>query len=215
MGPHLDAGHLLGTYGYLALFLLVAAESTGIPLPGETMLIAAGVLAGTSHVLDVRWVILTASAAAIAGDNLGYWAGRTGGQRLLERLGRYLRLDERRLALGRWLFARYGGRIVFFGRFVSILRTWAAFLAGVNAMRWESFLLYNALGGITWATAYGLLSYFLGARISELEGPMRLVSVAGLVAALLLVAVAIRKGESRLMATMERSEATSPGDRAR
>jgi len=209
MGIHLPIEHLLATYGYLALFLLVAAESTGIPLPGETMLIAAGVLAGTSHALDIRWVIAIASAAAIVGDNLGYWVGRTGGQRLLARYGRYLRLDEKRLALGRWLFARYGGRIVFFGRFVSILRTWAAFLAGSNAMRWETFLLYNALGGISWASIYGLLSYFLGARISELEGPMRLVS------ALLLVAVAIRKGESRLMATMERSEATSPGDRAR
>ncbi len=215
MGIHLPIEHLLATYGYLALFLLIAAESMGIPMPGETMLIAAGVLAGTSHSLDIRWVIAIASVAAIAGDNLGYWVGRTGGQRLLARYGRYLRLDERRLALGRWLFARYGGRIVFFGRFVSLLRTWAAFLAGTNAMRWEHFLLYNALGGISWASIYGLLSYFLGSRISELEGPMRILSIAALVAGLLLVALAIRRGETRLMESMERSEATSPGDRAR
>jgi len=93
-------------------------------------------------------VIAAAASGAILGDNLGFWIGREGGYRLLRRYGRYIRLEERRLKLGQYLFMRHGGKVVFFGRFVAVLRAWAAFLAGTNRMRWPRFLLFNAAGGI-------------------------------------------------------------------
>jgi len=148
--------HLLVTYGYWAVLLFVAIESTGIPFPGETMLLVAAIAAGTTHQLSIAFVIMAAASGAILGDNLGFWVGREGGYRLLRRYGRYIRLEERRLKLGQYLFLRHGGKVVFFGRFVAVLRAWAAFLAGTNRMRWPRFLLFNALGGIIWATLYGL-----------------------------------------------------------
>lgn len=148
--------HLLATYGYLAVLLFVAIESTGIPFPGETMLLVAAIAAGTTHQLSIAWVIVAAAGGAILGDNLGFWVGREGGYRLLRRYGRYIRLEEHRLKQGQYLFLKHGGKVVFFGRFVAVLRAWAAFLAGTNRMRWPRFLLFNAAGGIVWATLYGL-----------------------------------------------------------
>ena len=151
-----DLLHLLNTYGYWAVLVFVAIESTGIPFPGETMLLVAAIYAGTTHRLSIALVIAAAASGAILGDNLGFWIGREGGYRLLRRYGRYIRLEERRLKLGQYLFMRHGGKVVFFGRFVAVLRAWAAFLAGTNRMPWAPFLIYNALGGIIWATLYGL-----------------------------------------------------------
>src|SRR5260221_14602181 len=131
--------HLLTTYGYWAVLLFVALESTGIPFPGETMLLVAAIYAGTTHRLAIPWVIVAASSGAILGDNLGFWVGREGGYRLLRRYGRYIRLEERRLKLGQYLFMRHGGKVVFFGRLVAVLRAWAGFLAGTNRMRWPRF----------------------------------------------------------------------------
>src|ERR1700686_4470148 len=165
---HFDASgltHLLVTYGYWAVFLFVAIESTGIPFPGETMLLVAAIAAGTTHQLSIAWVIVAAASGAILGDNLGFWLGRAGGYPLLRRYGRYLHVEERRLKLGQYLFLKHGGKVVFFGRFVAVLRAWAAFLAGTNRMPWAPFLLYNALGGIMWATLYGLGGYFFGDNV--------------------------------------------------
>src|SRR5205823_5854523 len=111
-----------------------------------------------------------AASGAILGDNLGFWIGREGGYRLLRRYGRYIRLEERRLKLGQYLFMRHGGKVVFFGRFVAVLRTFAAFLAGTNRMPWPRFLFFNATGGIGWATLYGLGGYFLGDTMHRLTG---------------------------------------------
>src|SRR5438445_3918072 len=157
-----DLTHLLTTYGYWAVLIFVAIESTGIPFPGETMLLVAAIYAGTTHRLSILLVIVAAACGAILGDNLGFIIGRTGGYRLLRRYGRYIRLDERKLKLGQYLFMKHGGKVVFFGRFVAVLRAWAAFLAGVNRMPWPDFLFFNAAGGITWATIYGLGAYYLG-----------------------------------------------------
>src|SRR5215472_12892447 len=104
-----DLMHLLTTYGYLAVLVFVAIESTGIPFPGETMLIAASIYAGTTHHLSIVLVIAAAAAGAILGDNLGFWVGREGGYRLLRRFGHLIRLDERKLKLGQYLFHRHGG----------------------------------------------------------------------------------------------------------
>src|SRR5437899_6658336 len=132
--------HLLVTYGYWAVAVFIAIESTGIPFPGETMLLVAAIYAGTTHHLSIALVILAAASGAIVGDNFGFWVGREGGYRLLRRYGRFIRLDERKLKLGQYLFLKHGGKVVFFGRFVAVLRAWAAFLAGTNRMGWERFL---------------------------------------------------------------------------
>src|SRR5438477_8845933 len=138
--------HFLTAYGYWAVLIFVAIESSGIPFPGETMLLVAAIYAGTTHRLAIPLVIAAAAIGAILGDNIGYWVGREGGYRLLRRYGHYLHIDEHRVKLGQYLFRKHGGKVVFFGRFIAVLRAWAAFLAGTNRMPWGSFLLYNALG---------------------------------------------------------------------
>src|SRR5256884_2648683 len=172
-----DLTHLLTTYGYWAVLVFVAIESIGIPFPGETMLLVAAIYAGRTHQLLIPLVIIAAATGAIMGDNIGFWIGREGGYRLLRRYGRYIRLEERRLKLGQYLFMRHGGKVVFFGRFVAVLRAWAAFLAGTNRMPWPRFLFFNAAGGIIWATLYGLGGYFLGDNVHRLTGPVAIASM--------------------------------------
>jgi membrane protein DedA with SNARE-associated domain len=134
------AERLLAIYGYAAIFAMVMLESAGIPLPAETILISASIYTGTTGALDIRFVIAAAAAGAILGDNIGFWVGRTFGQRLLSRWGHLIGLDERKLKLGQYLFMQHGGKIVFFGRFVALLRAFAAILAGVNRRSTVSFL---------------------------------------------------------------------------
>src|SRR5438128_7679189 len=141
------------------------------------MLLVAAIYAGTTHQLFIPLVIVAAATGAILGDNLGFWVGREGGYRLLRRFGRYLRMEERRLKLGQYLFMKYGGKVVFFGRFVAVLRAWAAFLAGTNRMSWPRFLLFNALGGIMWATLYGMGGYLLGKNINRFTGPLGTITI--------------------------------------
>ena len=197
--------HLLASYGYLAVLLFVAVESTGVPFPGETMLLAAALYAGTHHSFHITLVILAAASGAIVGDNLGFLVGRVGGYRLLRRYGPAVHLDERKLKLGIYLFRRHGGKVVFFGRFVAVLRAWAAFLAGTSRMPWDRFLLFNSAGGILWATLYGLGGYALGNNIYRLTGP---VGIASVVLALLAIAASIivlRRNEARLEEEAERA----------
>lgn len=162
----------LSTSGYGAVLLGVAIESTGIPFPGETMLLVAAIAAGTTHQLVISWVIAAAASGAILGDQLGYWIGATGGARLLLHNTRVVRRIERKLKLGLALFQQHGGKVVFFGRFVAVLRVWAALLAGIFHLRWSRFLLFNALGALLWATTYGLGGYFLGENVQRLTGPL-------------------------------------------
>jgi membrane protein DedA with SNARE-associated domain len=154
--------HLLGTYGLALLFVLITLESAGIPLPGETALITASILASQGHFRGIVPVIIVASGAAIIGDNGGYWAARLGALRLIERSERLKRFADRVLPPSERFFARHGGKTVFFGRFIAILRFTAAWLAGLSKMTWWRFLFWNAAGGICWATGFGLLSYYLG-----------------------------------------------------
>jgi membrane protein DedA with SNARE-associated domain len=147
-------------YGLPLLALAIMLESFGIPLPGESALIAFGVIASQGR-YDIRWVIAVAAAGAIVGDNLGYWLiGRVGGRALLARWLR--RYSERVLPRAEALMARHGGKTVFFGRFVSVLRTTVAWIAGLSGMKWWKFLFWNAAGGIVWATAVGLSAYYGG-----------------------------------------------------
>ena len=157
----LDVRHLVTVFGYPLLFLIVMSESSGAPVPGETGLIAAAVLASQGK-LRIELVIAIAAAAAIVGDNIGYVIGRKGGRWLLQRPGPFYRQRQQVLITGEPFFERHGPKAVFFGRFVLGLRVWASWLAGATRMHWRSFVLWNALGGISWATAVGLVAYFLG-----------------------------------------------------
>ena len=189
---------LVQQYGYLAVGLIVGLESLGIPLPGETTLVVAAIYAGKTHNLNIVGVILSAIAGAIIGDNIGFLIGHWGGYRLLVRYGHYIRLTQPRVKLLRYMFHRFGGRVVFFGRFVSILRAYAAFFAGTSRMPWQRFLVFNATGGIVWAAAWGTAAYVLGNQIDRLSRPLDLVF--GAVAALVIVvgAIMIRRYENDL-----------------
>ncbi|HEX4680123.1 MAG TPA: DedA family protein [Gaiellaceae bacterium] len=158
--------HLLISYGLVLLFALVAAESAGVPLPGETALIAASILAAQGHYSIVS-VIVVAASAAIIGDNVGYWIGRTGGRKLLERWGPVRRYAERAIPPGERFFEKHGGKTVFIGRFVAVLRVTAAWLAGITHMSWWRFFLWNAAGGIVWATGVSLLAYYFGKAAAD------------------------------------------------
>jgi membrane protein DedA with SNARE-associated domain len=174
---------LLISYGLVLLFAVVAAESAGVPLPGETALVAAAILASRGH-YSVVSVIAVAAAAAIIGDNVGYWIGRTGGRQLLERWGPIKRYADRAIPPGERFFEKHGGKTVFIGRFVAVLRVTAAWLAGITHMSWWRFFLWNAAGGIVWATGVSLLAYYFGKAAADA------VQTYGIYALLALVVVA-------------------------
>jgi membrane protein DedA with SNARE-associated domain len=192
------------SYGYLVVFLLVMIESIGVPVPGETALIAAALYAGTTHKLEIWGVVGAAAAGAIIGDNIGYTIGRYGGAKLLLRYGHKVHLHEGRLKIGIWLFRRHGGKVVFWGRFVSILRTWAAFLAGANHMEWRRFLFFNAAGGIVWATLYGVGYYVFGATLRRLSTTLDVTIGVGSVVLLVAFVVWTRRKEGELQKRAER-----------
>lgn len=183
----LSISALSGTVAYLALAGLVAGESSGLPIPGETALIAAAVLASRGN-LSIVLVIVVAAAAAIAGDNLGYGLGRVGGRRLLQRPGPLLEHRMRLLESGDAFFGRHGAKSVFLARFITGVRVTGAWMAGVNRMRWQKFLAFNALGAICWATLFGLLGYYLGDAAERILRSAGLVALA-LVGAALVVAL--------------------------
>ena len=207
----MSLGHLIAVYGYWALFVLVGAESVGIPVPGETALVLAGAYAGSTHRLSPWLVFVVAAVAATVGDNVGYWIGSKGGYRLARRYGARipaLRLDDRKLKTARYLFDRHGQKVVFFGRFVLILRTYAAFLAGTSKMRWRRFLPANAAGGVLWAGTYTLASYLAGDALERVSGLISLLIGAAAVLAIVVVILVIRRQTSRIAV---RAEAAYPG----
>ena len=199
---------LLSNYGYAAVFAFVMIESLGVPFPGETMVIVAALYAGHTHNLAAWGIWLAASAGAIIGDNIGYAIGYWGGFRLLLRYGSKIRVNEAKMKVGKLMFDRYGGRVVFFGRFISILRTYAAFLAGTNHMRYWRFFLFNASGGIVWAAIYSFGFYYAGRALKGVRGPVDY----GLGGAAVVVVIAflmwLRHNEHRLEKV---AEAVYPG----
>jgi membrane protein DedA with SNARE-associated domain len=198
----------LSSYGYLVVFGLVLLESLGIPLPGETALIGAALYAGSTHRLEIWWVIALAATGAILGDNIGYSIGRYGGARLLLRYGGKLRLHDGRIRIGIWIFRRHGAKVVFWGRFVSVVRTYAAFLAGTNRMQWGRFLFFNAAGGIVWSTIYGVAYYEFGSTLDRLSTTFNI--VLGTVGAVAVVAFLVwtKRKEHELA---QRAEREIPG----
>ncbi|MEP6641014.1 MAG: DedA family protein [Gaiellales bacterium] len=176
--------HVPANLGYGILFGLILIESAGAPVPGETSLIAAGILASTGH-LSLPVVFAVAISAAVIGDNLGYLVGRRAGNWLLTRPGRWEEQRLRFLDEGEHFFSRHGGKTVFFGRWLPVLRFTAALLAGVNEMPWRRFFVFNALGGAGWALTVGSAAYLLGSSASSL---FEAIGLAGLLALVLAVA---------------------------
>jgi membrane protein DedA with SNARE-associated domain len=195
--------HLLEQYGLVLLFAAVAIESAGVPIPGETTLIVAAYLARPEqHHFSLLAVIIVASIAAIIGDNIGYWVGRAGGRGLLNRWSVTRRHSERVLPPAERFFKRHGPKTVFIARFVALLRVTVAVLAGITHMRWWKFLLWNAAGGIAWATAVSLLSYEAGKAVAETVNRYGLYGVLGLIALGVIVFLALRLWRRRLAAKL-------------
>src|ERR687885_178442 len=179
---------LIGQYGYVIVFLGVMLESAGVPLPGETILIAAGVLVQRGH-LDLEDAIVFGILGAVLGDQIGYWVGREGGRPFVLRWGRYLLITPERLERAERFFARHGGKAVFLARFVAGLRVFGSLVAGISGMPWRTFFFYNALGGATWATAAVLVGYLVGGSIDLVEQWVGRASI--LLAILLALAIAL------------------------
>jgi membrane protein DedA with SNARE-associated domain len=195
-------------WALLAMFVLLMLESFGLPLPGETALIACGVLA-SQGALPIVWVIVVAILAAMIGDNLGYWVARRGGRKLLYRYRLTQRYAEQYLPRGERFFAKHGGKAVFLGRFVAVLRVTAAWCAGLSRMDWWRFLAWNAAGAILWATGVGLVAYYLGDAAAQAIGRYGLLAAGG---AALLAGVGylvVRRLEQRVMDETD-APATTP-----
>jgi len=197
--------HLLTHAGYGAIMLAICIESLGIPFPGEATLLAAAIYAGSTHRLDIALVIAAAAAGAVVGGIIGYCIGRSFGFWLLTKHGSAIGLNERRVRLGQYLFLRHGGKVVFLGRFVALLRALASFLAGANHMSWLRFLTFNAAGAIVWASLYGLGAYLLGKEIHRVAGPIGLALGAVAVIAIVACFVFLRRNETRLEDEAERA----------
>jgi len=214
--------NILSVVGYPAVTLFAMIESSGIPFPGETMLLVASFFAATdpSLHLSIPIVIACAALGAIVGDNLGYLAGRTGGRALVLRFGKYIFLKPEHLDYAGRFFEEHGDKTVFFGRFVAVLRAWAAFLAGINHMRWRKFLIYNAAGGIVWATIYGTLGFIAGRFFHDNFATVeRITRDIGLIGAVIVVAFAVaafillrRRRRKRMLAAIAREAAADTPD---
>jgi membrane protein DedA with SNARE-associated domain len=194
--------------GYWAIALIVGLESMGIPLPGETILVLAAIYAAADPALNIWGVIAAASIGSILGDNAGYWIGKRYAYLLLVRYGRHIGMSTARIKVGQFLFRQHGGKVVFLGRFVALLRILAAFLAGVNRMPWGQFLIANAAGGILWASVFGAGGYFCGKLLLQLHHSLAVVVFAVALAVFLGTGYLINRYEYRLI---EAAERTLPG----
>ena len=195
----IDWAALVHQHGFWVVGTVIFFESMGLPLPGESMLIAAALYAATTGEITIEHVVAASALGAVLGDNAGYLIGRRIGPPVLARYGPKIGLTLERQQLGRFLFLRHGGKVVFFGRFVAFLRTFAAVLAGASHMPWGRFLLWNTLGGVFWTCLYGFGAYLLGDQVHRLAGPLGIaVGVVALVVALLSVRF-VHRHEARLI----------------
>ncbi|MET8772031.1 DedA family protein [Streptomyces sp. NPDC004658] len=199
-GPLAHLEPLLGHYGYWAVGAVVFVEDFGIPAPGETILLAAGVYAGTGR-LNVVAVALIAFTAAVAGDNLGYLIGRVGGRAFVHRWGKYVFLTPKRFEAAEAFFTRHGGKIVTVARFVEGLRQANGVIAGTTGMHWRRFLAFNALGAALWVGVWTTLAYLAGNHITAIYDEIRryqlyvLIAVAVVLASFVVRHVVRRRGE--------------------
>jgi len=204
----MGTGHLISTYGYWAVFAFVAAESLGVPIPGETALIAAGAYAGETHRLSPGLIFLVAALAAVAGNLAGYGIGYKGGFALVARFGPKVHLDERKLKVGRYVLDRQGGKVVFFGRFVSVLRTYVAFLAGTLRMEWHKFVIASVAAAAVWAAAYTALAFEAAKALKRLSGTFDLLIAA---LAIIVVVAVVLVTRRQVKGLEDKAEAAYPG----
>jgi membrane protein DedA with SNARE-associated domain len=177
----------------------------GIPLPGETVLVLAAIYAASDPSLNIWIVIVAAAVGSILGDNAGYWIGYRYAYAAVLRYGRHLGLSEPRIKLGQFLFRKHGAKVVFFGRFVALLRILAAFLAGVNRMPWRHFLVANAAGAILWASVFGIGAFYFGKLLFELHAVLATAMFVAALAIFFGAGYLITRYEHHLIAAAEQS----------
>lgn len=200
-----DIAHLIHDYGLLVVAVVIGLESIGLPVPGKSVLILAGIFAGTRHDLNIFWVVVVAAVAAVAGQIVGYVIGREFGYRLLLHYGPYVRVTESRIKLGEYLFLRHGRKIVVVARFVPLLRSLAGILAGANRMPWLQFLIANNVGAFAWASVFGFAAYFLGHQMEHVAGPVVIAIGIAAIVALAIGANFVGRHEAQLAAEAERA----------
>ncbi len=201
------ADHLLREYGYGVITLAIAVECAGLLFPGETIFFGSAIYASTTGHLSIVLIIAAAIAGAIVGNLAGYALGRLIGGKLLSRHGHRVGLTERRLALGRYLFRTHGGKVVFVCRFVSVLRSLGALLAGASGMAFRPFLGWTIAGGVVWPMVHGLFAYALGNTASRLSGPFQVVLGVATVVVVVLVLRFVKRNETRLEEIAMRADA--------
>ncbi len=192
--------HFILQYGLVLVFLVVAAESSGVPLPGETALVAAGVAASQGR-FSITWVIVVGAAGAIVGDNVGYWLGRELGRGFLQRYGFIARFSARVLPRAEAFFDKHGGKSIFLARWFSGFRIAGAWIAGFAHMPWWRFLLWNGAGGISWATTIGLVSYYAGSAAGGAIGRYGLIGAGVVLVFVVLVVLVMRIVRKRVEET--------------
>jgi membrane protein DedA with SNARE-associated domain len=189
---------LVREHGVIIVGAATLLESSGVPTPGESAIIAAALYAATTHEIGIVPLVAAAATGAILGDNIGYLLGRSIGFRVMKRYGKRVGLTDARIRLGRYLFHCHGSKVVFFGRFIALLRAFTAVLAGAAHMGWWRFLLFNALGGVAWASLYGFGAFFLGQAAERLESPLAIGLGILAVIAVGTIIVVLRRQEAKL-----------------
>lgn len=190
---------LLAVWGYSAVGGVIALESAGLPLPGETLLIGAAIYARLTGAMEIGGIVAAAALGAMIGDNLGYWIGRRYGVGFIERHGARIGLGPEKFRLSQYLFYKWGGAVVFFGRFITLLRILAALLAGANRLPLKQFMIYNAAGGVVWACLFGFGAYYLTAGFERVESGVARFAFGALLASLFILWRYYRRHETRLM----------------
>ena len=193
---------LFAQHGYLIMVVLIGGESAGLPLPGETSLLA-GAVEAQRGVLSLPWVMTAGAVAAMVGDNIGYLVGSRAGRPALLRYGRLIHIRERELLVLDYYFSHHGAKTVFFGRWVTILRVGAALFAGASRMPWRSFLLWNALGSVAWAVGVSLLGFFFAASVGAVRSVVGYLGIAAFVAALVVLFLVLRRISRRVYRLVE------------
>jgi membrane protein DedA with SNARE-associated domain len=194
--------HDLETYGLILLFLFVAAESSGVPVPGETALVTAGVLAAGGR-FNIVEVIAVAALGAVVGDSIGFWIARTGGKRAIGKIPVIRDTLPKLLPRGERFFEKHGPKAVVIGRFVAGLRVTVAWLAGLSGMPWPRFVFYNAIGGILWATTFGLVAYYFGSAVLNAIEKYGLIAVGVIIALGIIGFFGLRRFRRRMDSKLE------------
>lgn len=205
---HVQLIAILSSLGYLSVFLLITLENLGLPLPGETVLVGAAIYAGQTHQLDIIFIILAAASGGALGGTIGFWLGRIFGPMLTDKYGKLIGLTPRRIILGEYLFKKWGGLIIFLGRFVALLRVLAAILAGLNHFDPLRFFIFNAAGALLWSMIFGCGGYFFGSAIHQIAGPIGWIILISVIIGGFFIYRYLKQNEERLMREAEQTSST-------